>query len=104
MGGSILGMVFYLSFYSELSLVAGMVTGAALTYWVCRVVFNQRFCGIVKQWYLPVAAAALMLLGAQLLSVGAIAELLVAYQNRKDREYSVKKTIGRPSKTEKDAD
>ena len=35
---------------------------------------------------------------------GAIAELLVAYQNRKDREYSVKKTIGRPSKTEKDAD
>ena len=51
-----------------------------------------------------VYSAALMLLGAQLLSVGAIAELLVAYQNRKDREYSVKKTIGRPSKTEKDAD
>ena len=51
-----------------------------------------------------VYSAALMLLGAQLLSVGAIAELLVAYQNRKDREYSVKKTIGRPSKPEKDAD
>ncbi len=51
-----------------------------------------------------VYSAALMLLGAQLLSVGAIAELLVPYQNRKDREYSVKKTIGRPSKAEKDAD
>lgn len=51
-----------------------------------------------------VYSAALMLLGAQLLSVGAIAELLVAYQNRKDREYSVKKTIGRPSKAEKDTD
>lgn len=51
-----------------------------------------------------VYSAALMLLGAQLLSVGAIAELLVAYQNRKDREYSVQKTVGRPSKTEKDAD
>lgn len=72
MGGSILGMVFYLSFYSELSLVAGMVAGAALTYWVCRVVFNQRFCGIVKQWYLPVAAAALMLLGVVVLHTDAL--------------------------------
>ncbi len=51
-----------------------------------------------------VYSAALMLLGTQLLSVGAIAELLVAYQNRKGREYSVKKTIGRPSKAEEDAD
>lgn len=51
-----------------------------------------------------VYSAALMLLGTQLLSVGAIAELLVAYQNRKGREYSVKKTIGRPSKAEKDVD
>lgn len=51
-----------------------------------------------------VYSAALMLLGAQLLSVGAIAELLVSYQNRKDREYSVKKTIGRPSKTDENAD
>lgn len=51
-----------------------------------------------------VYSTALMLLGTQLLSVGAIAELLVAYQNRKGREYSVKKTIGRPSKAEEDAD
>lgn len=51
-----------------------------------------------------VYSAALMLLGTQLLSVGAIAELLVSYQNRKGREYSVKKTIGRPSKAEEDAD
>ncbi|MDO5552893.1 MAG: glycosyltransferase family 2 protein [Planctomycetia bacterium] len=39
-------------------------------------------------------SAALMLLGGQLLSVGVIAELLLSYQHREGREYSVKKTIG----------
>ena len=41
-----------------------------------------------------VYSAALMLLGAQLLSIGIVAELIVSYQNRKGREYSVKTEIG----------
>ena len=41
-----------------------------------------------------VYSAALLLLGAQLLSVGVVAELVVSYQNRKGREYSVKERIG----------
>ncbi len=49
-----------------------------------------------------VYSAALMLLGAQFLSVGAIGELVVSYQNRKGREYSVKTTLGKPRR-EKDA-
>ena len=46
-----------------------------------------------------VYSAALMLLGAQLLSIGVVAELLVSYENRKGREYSVKTEIGKPSKS-----
>ncbi len=46
-----------------------------------------------------VYSAALMLLGAQLLSIGIVAELLVSYENRKGREYSVKMEIGKPSKS-----
>ncbi len=42
-----------------------------------------------------VYSAALMLLGAQFLSIGVVAELVVSYQNRKGREYSVKTTIGK---------
>ena len=40
-----------------MSLIVGMVLGVLLTYWICRMIFNQRFCGILKQWYLPAAAA-----------------------------------------------
>ncbi|MBP5622580.1 MAG: glycosyltransferase, partial [Thermoguttaceae bacterium] len=46
-----------------------------------------------------VYSAALMLLGAQLLSIGVVAELLVSYENRKGREYSVKTEIGKPSRS-----
>ncbi|MBE5766393.1 MAG: hypothetical protein E7335_04380 [Clostridiales bacterium] len=62
MGGSLLGVIVQMSFVTEISLVLGMVLGAALTYWVCRILFNQRFCGILKQCYLP-ALAALVLVG-----------------------------------------
>ena len=41
-----------------------------------------------------VYSAALLLLGAQFLSVGVVAELVVSYQNRKGREYSIKERIG----------
>lgn len=43
-----------------------------------------------------VYSAALMLLGAQFLSIGVVAELVVSYQNRKGREYSIKNEIGNP--------
>ena len=49
-----------------------------------------------------VYSAALLLLGAQFLSVGVVAELVVSYQNRKGREYSIKERIG--GKREADAD
>ncbi|MBQ9371161.1 MAG: glycosyltransferase family 2 protein [Thermoguttaceae bacterium] len=49
-----------------------------------------------------VYSAALLLLGAQFLSVGVVAELVVSYQNRKGREYSIKERIG--GKKEADAD
>lgn len=45
-------------------------------------------------------SVALMLLGAQLLSVGVVAELLVSYQNRKGREYSIKAEIGKRPKSD----
>jgi len=66
-GGTLLGMIVMMSFGTELSLVVGMVVGAALTFWVCRIVFNQRFCGILRQWYLPAASAAVLLLGVVVL-------------------------------------
>lgn len=72
MGGSILGMIVYMSFTTEFSLIAGMIVGAAFTFWVCRMVFNQRFCGILKQWYLPAAAAVVLVLGIAVLHTDAI--------------------------------
>lgn len=67
MGGSIVGIVVFLSFLTELSLIIGMVLGVLLTYWICRMIFNQRFCGILKQWYLPAAAALVLILGVVVL-------------------------------------
>ena len=67
MGGTIMGIVIKLSFLSEISLVVGMVVGVVLTFWVCRIVFNQRFCGILKQWYLPTASIAALVLGVVVL-------------------------------------
>ena len=67
LGGTFLGIVVKLSFASEISLIAGMVAGAVLTFWICRIVFNQRFCGILRQWYLPTASAAALVLGVVVL-------------------------------------
>ena len=62
-GGTLLGMTVMMSFGTESSLIVGMILGALLTFWVCRMVFNQRFCGILRQWYLPAASAAVLVLG-----------------------------------------
>ena len=67
LGGTFLGIVIKLSFVSEISLIIGMILGAFLTFWVCRMVFNQRFCGILKHWYLPAASAAVLVLGVVVL-------------------------------------
>ena len=67
LGGTFLGIVIKLSFASEISLIAGMILGTFLTFWVCTMVFNQRFCGILKQWYLPAASAAVLVLGVVVL-------------------------------------
>ena len=71
MGGSIMGLVMMMSFGNEWGLFAGFVVGVGLTYWVCRMIFNQRFCGIISQWYLPAAAALVLILGAAALHVDA---------------------------------
>lgn len=63
MGGSLMGIIVLLSFETEISLIFGMILGALLTYWVCRIVFNQRFCGILKQCYLPVLASLVLIAG-----------------------------------------
>ena len=67
LGGTFVGIVVRLSFASETSLIAGMILGAFLTFWVCAMVFNQRFCGILKRWYLPAASAAVLVLGVVVL-------------------------------------
>ena len=67
LGGTFLGIVIRLSFLSEISLIAGMIAGTILTSWVCAMVFNQRFCGILRQWYLPAASAAVLVLGVAVL-------------------------------------
>lgn len=66
-GGTLLGMIVMMSFGTEISLIGGMVAGAFLTFWVCRMVFNQRFCGILRHWYLPAASAAVLVLGVVVL-------------------------------------
>lgn len=66
-GGTLLGMIVMMSFGSEISLIGGMIVGAVLTFLICRIVFNQRFCGILKQWYLPAASAAVLVLGVVVL-------------------------------------
>ena len=72
MGGTILGIVLMLSFTTDVSLVVGMVLGAALTFWVCRIVFNQRLCGILRHWVLPAASAAVLVLGWAVLYTDAL--------------------------------
>lgn len=72
MGGTILGIVLLLSFTTDISLVVGMVLGAALTFWVCRIVFNQRLCGILRHWVLPAASAAVLVLGWAVLYTDAL--------------------------------
>ena len=67
LGGTFMGIVVKMSFASEISLIIGMILGAFLTFWVCTMVFNQRFCGIGKQWYLPAASAAVLALGVVVL-------------------------------------
>lgn len=66
-GGTLLGVIVMMSFGTEISLIGGMVAGAFLTFWVCRMVFNQRFCGILRHWYLPAASAAVLVLGVVVL-------------------------------------
>lgn len=72
LGGSLLGIIVLMSFITEISLVMGMIAGAFLTFWVCRMVFHQRFCGILQQWYLPVAAAAVLVLSVGVLHTDAL--------------------------------
>ena len=72
MGGTILGIVLMLSFTTDISLVVGMVLGAALTFWVCQIVFNQRLCGILRHWALPAVSAAVLLLGWAVLYTDAL--------------------------------
>lgn len=67
LGGSLMGVVMQMSFLTEWSLYAGFLLGAALTFWLCRILFNQRICGVGKQWYLPAVAALLLFMVAGLL-------------------------------------
>lgn len=66
-GGTLLGEIVMMSFGTEISLIVGMIAGAVLTFLICRMVFNQRFCGIRRQWYLPAASAAVLVLGVAIL-------------------------------------
>ena len=83
-------------------LSAFFVGGATLCWMAARWVLARiPFLGL-SAYYLSgrpavVYSAALMLLGAQFLSIGVVAELVVSYQNRKGREYSIKTEIGEPA-------
>lgn len=72
MGGTALGIVFKASFETEISLVAGMIVGAVLTFWVCWIVLSQRICGIRGQWALPAASAVVLVLGVAVLHTDAM--------------------------------
>ena len=72
MGGTILGIVLMLSFTTDISLIVGMVLGAVLTFWVCRIVFAQRLCGILRHWALPAVSAAVLVLGWAVLYTDAL--------------------------------
>ena len=72
LGGTFLGIAFMLSFTTDISLIAGMILGAALTFWACRIVFNQRLCGIRRHWALPAASAAVLVLGWAVLYTDAL--------------------------------
>lgn len=72
MGGTALGVVFEACFLTEGSLIAGMIVGAALTFWVCRIAFSQRICGILTQWMLPAASAVVLVLGVAVLHTDAM--------------------------------
>lgn len=72
MGGTILGIVLLLSFTTDISLIVGMVLGAVLTFWVCRIVFAQRLCGILRHWALPAVSAAVLVLGWAVLYTDAL--------------------------------
>ena len=73
--------------------------GLALCWLALRWLAARMPCLGLAEYHLSgrpavVYSAALLLLGAQLLSVGVVAELVVSYQNRKGREYSVKERVG----------
>lgn len=72
MGGSVMGIILMYSFANETGLLLGLVLGAALTYVVCRLVFEQRFGNLFKHWYLPVAAALVLVLGVAVLHTDAL--------------------------------
>ena len=72
LGGTFLGIVVKLSFETEVSLIVGMVLGTVLTFWVCRMIFCQRFCGILAQWALLAASATVLLLGVAVLHTDAL--------------------------------
>ncbi len=71
-GGSLMGVIVQLSFMTEWSLYAGFLLGAAITFWVCRILFNQRICGFGREWFLPVAAALLLCIGGVMLYTDAL--------------------------------
>ena len=72
LGGTFLGIVVEMSFLTESSLILGMALGAVLTFWLCRIIFNQRLCGILRQWYLPAASAVVLILGVIVLHTDAL--------------------------------
>ncbi len=80
--------------------LASFVVGAATLFWLALrwIVARLPFLALAEYNLsgrpAVVYSAALMLLGAQFLSIGVVAELVVSYQNRKGREYSIKSTLG----------